>query len=67
MSKKVKSKRHEEGEWFSEARRKKLRLPAKSHERPRKLSGKKSICNAGDAGSIPGLGTSPGEGCGNPL
>ena len=28
---------------------------------------KKSGCNAGDAGSIPGLGRSPGEGNGNPL
>ena len=29
--------------------------------------GKKSICNAGDLGSIPGLGRSPEEGHGNPL
>ena len=28
---------------------------------------KESACNAGDAGSIPGLGGSPGEGNGNPL
>ena len=28
---------------------------------------KESACNAGDAGSIPGLGESPGEGNGNPL
>ena len=28
---------------------------------------KKSACNAGDLGSIPGLGRSPGEGHGNPL
>ena len=28
---------------------------------------KKSACNAGDLGSIPGLGRSPGEGNGNPL
>ena len=28
---------------------------------------KVSACNAGDLGSIPGLGTSPGEGNGNPL
>ena len=27
---------------------------------------KKSACNAGDLGSIPGLGRSPGEGNGNP-
>ena len=29
--------------------------------------GKKSACNAGDLGSIPGLGRSPGEGNSNPL
>ena len=29
--------------------------------------GKKSACSAGDAGSIPGWGRSPGEGNGNPL
>ena len=29
--------------------------------------GKASACNVGDPGSIPGLGTSPGEGNGNPL
>ena len=28
--------------------------------------GKESACNAGDLGSIPGLGRSPGEGNGNP-
>ena len=28
---------------------------------------KVSACNAGDLGSIPGLGRSPGEGNGNPL
>ena len=28
---------------------------------------KASACNAGDLGSIPGLGKSPGEGNGNPL
>ena len=28
---------------------------------------KESACNAGDVGSIPGLGRSPGEGNGNPL
>ena len=31
------------------------------------LSGKESACNAGDMGSVPGLGRSPGEGNGNPL
>ena len=29
--------------------------------------GKKSVCNAGDPGSIPGLGRSLGEGNGSPL
>ena len=28
---------------------------------------KESACNAGDTGSIPGLGECPGEGNGNPL
>ena len=28
---------------------------------------KESICNAGDPGSMPGLGRTPGEGNGNPL
>ena len=28
---------------------------------------KESACNAGDPGSIPGLGRSPGKGNGNPL
>ena len=31
------------------------------------LEGKAFACNAGDPGSIPGLGRSPGEGNGNPL
>ena len=31
------------------------------------LSGKASACNAGDMGSIPGLGRYPGGGHGNPL
>ena len=30
-------------------------------------AGKESSCNAGDLGSIPGLGRSPGEGIGYPL
>ena len=29
--------------------------------------GKASACNAGDLGSVPGSGRSPGEGNGNPL
>ena len=34
---------------------------------PGSSAGKESACNAGDLGSIPGLGRSPGEGHGNPL
>ena len=34
---------------------------------PGGLDGKVSACNAGDPGSIPGLGRSAGEGNGNPL
>ena len=34
---------------------------------PSWLSFKESTCNTGDSGSIPGSGTSPGEGNGNPL
>ena len=34
---------------------------------PHSSVGKSSACNAGDLGSIPGSGRSPGEGNGNPL
>ena len=34
---------------------------------PHSSVGKESACNAGDMGSIPGLGRSPGEGNGYPL
>ena len=34
---------------------------------PGNSDGKESACNAGDPGSIPGSGRSPGEGNGNPL
>ena len=34
---------------------------------PRSSADKESACNAGDSGSIPGSGRSPGEGNGNPL
>ena len=34
---------------------------------PRSSVGRESTYNAGDPGSIPGLGRSPGEGNGNPL
>ena len=34
---------------------------------PGSSAGKESACNAGDPGSIPGSGRSPGEGIGHPL
>ena len=34
---------------------------------PHSLVGKESTCNAGDSGSIPGSGRSPGEGIGYPF
>ena len=34
---------------------------------PGNSAGKESSCNAGDLGSIPGSGRSPGEGLGYPL
>ena len=34
---------------------------------PQWLNDKESACNAGDRGSVPGLGRSPGGGHGNPL
>ena len=37
------------------------------YEAPGGWDGKESGCNAGDPGSIPGLGRSPGEGDGKPL
>ena len=40
---------------------------ALSTELPTWHSGKESVCNARDLGSIPGEGRSPGEGNGNPL
>ena len=39
----------------------------KFYEFPGDSDGKMSAYNAGDPGSIPGLGRSPGEGNGNPL
>ena len=34
---------------------------------PHSSDGKELACSAGDLGSVPGLGRSPGEGNGNPL
>ena len=40
---------------------------SKAFSFPHSSVGKESACSAGDAGSIPGSGRSPGEGNGNPL
>ena len=42
-------------------------LPGEIHSFSAGSDGKASACNAGDLGSIPGWGTSPGEGTGNSL
>ena len=42
-------------------------LPSASTEIPCSSNGKESTCEAGDQESIPGLGSSSGEGNGNPL
>ena len=42
-------------------------LPKLSFGISRSSAGKESACNAGDPGSIPGLGRSPGEGNGSTL
>ena len=44
----------------------KIREPYKTKGFPCISVGKESACNAGDLGSVPGLGRSPGEGNGNP-
>ena len=44
-----------------------LVAPAIKSLYPSSSGGKESACNAGDPGSIPRLGISPGEGNGNPL
>ena len=44
-----------------------VNLPPLSKGAPGASDGKESACNAGDPGSIPGLGRSSGEGNGNPL
>ena len=43
----------------------KLAADKQSEDFPGGLDSKESTCNAGDLGSIPGLGRSPGEGNGN--
>ena len=44
-----------------------IKLTQREEGSPSSLDGKASACNAGDPGSIPGSGRSPGERNGNPL
>ena len=44
-----------------------VHTPTPALDFPGGSGGKQSACNAGDPGSIRGLGRSPGEGDGNPL
>ena len=44
-----------------------LKEPTDMSDFPGGSEGKASAYNAGDSGSVSGLGTSPGEGNGNPL
>ena len=44
-----------------------LLAPTRCQDFPGGSEGKESACNAGDPGSIPGSGRSPGEGNGSPL
>ena len=44
-----------------------LKLPSLESGFPSASDGKASVCNAGDPGSIPGLGRSPREGNGSPV
>ena len=65
------TKRHVNRPIFT--KKKKKKNPAKigkcyqNKELPWCLSGKESACTSGDVGSVPGWGTSPGEGKSNPL
>ena len=52
---------------FSHGRKWHKSLENKTQARLGSSDGKESTCNAGDLGSIPGLGRSSGEGHGNPL
>ena len=44
-----------------------INVSTTAHGLPGGSDCKESACNAGDPGSVPGLGRSPGEGNGNPL
>ena len=52
---------------MTEAMKLKDAYSLESYVQPGGSDGKASACNAGDPGSFPGSGPSPGEGNGNPL
>ena len=53
--------------WSLQKKKKKKHLVSSVLGFPGSSAGKESTCNAGDPGSIPGLGRSPGKGIGYPL
>ena len=55
------------GMWNMGSQTRDLNLCSVHEDVPGGSEGKVSACNAGDPGSIPGSGRSPGEGDGNPL
>ena len=56
-----------EGGAFHESVLRELASPLGKRGFPGGSEGKESACNAGDPGSVPGLGRSPGEGSAHPL
>ena len=61
---------HKESDMTERVIRTQIRIPSTIQTYlglPCSSAGKESSCSAGDPGSIPGLGRSPGEGHGNPL
>ena len=53
--------------WFDSFLRRKTYTSYMTHPKLGGSNDKESACSAGDPGSIPGSGRSPGEGNGNPL
>ena len=60
-------RRHGFSSWVGKIPWRREWLPTPVLGFPSGSDGKESACSAGDLGSVPGLGISPGEGKGNPL